>query len=64
MTQAFDAQNPPFDRLTQEQAGEQRAGLDIGYFAPGQVVIEQGEPVSRLALGKSAIVLVRTSPHE
>ena len=48
MTQAFDAQNPPFDRLTQEQAGELRAGVDIGYFAPGQVVIEQGKSAEHL----------------
>src|SRR5687768_7134857 len=48
MTQAFDAQNPPFDRLTLEQAGELRAQLDIGYFAPGQVVIDQGKAAEHL----------------
>lgn len=57
-------------RLPMPASGQwDRASLAVVMVAgrvqrfPG-VVIEQGEPVSRLALGKSAIVLVRTSPHE
>lgn len=43
MPQAFDAQNPPFDRLTHDQITELRAALDIGYFRPGDTIIEQGQ---------------------
>lgn len=43
MPQAFDAQNPPFDRLTHDQISQLRAALDIGYFRPGDAIIEQGQ---------------------
>jgi CBS domain-containing protein len=43
MPQAFDAQNPPFDRLTHDQINQLRAALDIGYFRPGEAIIEQGQ---------------------
>ncbi|MEZ5891304.1 MAG: DUF294 nucleotidyltransferase-like domain-containing protein [Xanthobacteraceae bacterium] len=43
MPQAFDAQNPPFDRLTHDQISQLRAALDIGYFRPGDTIIEQGQ---------------------
>ena len=43
MPQAFDAQNPPFERLTHQEISELRAALDIGYFAPGEVIVEQGK---------------------
>ncbi|MBL8586753.1 MAG: cyclic nucleotide-binding domain-containing protein [Bradyrhizobiaceae bacterium] len=43
MPQAFDAQNPPFDRLSHDQISQLRAALDIGYFRPGEAIIEQGQ---------------------
>ena len=48
MPQAFDAQNPPFDRLTHTEAAEIRAKLDIGYYAPGETVIARGSPAENL----------------
>ncbi len=42
MATGFDAQNPPFDRLTQQEAEEVRAAADVGYFAPGEVIIARG----------------------
>ena len=43
MPQAFDAQNPPFDRLSHDEISQVREALDIGYFRPGEAVIEQGK---------------------
>ncbi|MBK5959428.1 hypothetical protein CCR97_14600 [Rhodoplanes elegans] len=43
MPQAFDAQNPPFDRLSHDEIGTLRAAIDIGYFAPGATVIPSGQ---------------------
>jgi CBS domain-containing protein len=40
--QGFDIANPPFDRLTHQESEELRDGLDIGYFAPGEVIITRG----------------------
>jgi CBS domain-containing protein len=40
--QGFDATNPPFERLAHHEIEELKASLDIGYFAPGQVIIRQG----------------------
>ncbi len=48
MPQAFDAQNPPFDRLTITEASELRSRLDIGYFAPGETIIEKGNAAQNL----------------
>lgn len=48
MPQAFDAQNPPFDRLSHEQIDELRAALDIGYFRPGEVIVEKGRAAEQL----------------
>lgn len=48
MPKAFDAQNPPFDRLTPSQITRLRDGLDIAYFPPGQVIIEAGKPSDAL----------------
>lgn len=42
MPQAFDAQNPPFDRLNHDEIGLVRNALDIGYFRPGEAIIEKG----------------------
>ncbi len=44
MPRAFDAHNPPFDQLTHQEISELRAALDIGYFRPGETIIEQGKP--------------------
>jgi CBS domain-containing protein len=43
MTQAFDAQNPPFDRLSHQEIEEVRGVLDIGYFRPGEVIVEKNK---------------------
>jgi CBS domain-containing protein len=40
--EVFDALNPPFDRLTRAEAESLRAAIDIGYFAPGAVIVERG----------------------
>ena len=40
----FDALNPPFDRLAQPEIEELKAALDIGYFRPGEVIVQQGRP--------------------
>jgi CBS domain-containing protein len=41
MPQSFDSHNPPFDRLNHEQISELRSSLDIGYFRPGEVIVER-----------------------
>lgn len=48
MPQAFDSQNPPFDRLSISEASELRAKLDIGYWAPGETIIEKGKAAEHL----------------
>jgi CBS domain-containing protein len=40
--QGFDALNPPFDRLTHAETEALRGAVDIGYFAPGSVIVERG----------------------
>jgi len=42
MPEAFDARNPPFDRLSHQEMDALTSALDIGYFRPGEVIIEQG----------------------
>jgi len=42
--QGFDTANPPFDRLKHQEGEELRARLDIGYFAPEEVIIPKGGP--------------------
>ena len=46
--QAFDTQNPPFDRLTQKEAADLRAAVDIGYYAPGETILALGQPATHL----------------
>jgi CBS domain-containing protein len=46
--QDFDAQNPPFDRLTHQEAAEIKAALDVGYYAPGETIIAAGQPAEYL----------------
>ncbi len=48
MSDGFDAHNPPFDRLSQEEIEQVRAALDIGYFPPGEVIIGAGRPAEAL----------------
>lgn len=48
MPQAFDAQNPPFDRLSHQEIEELRRVLDIGYFRPGEVIVEKEKPSENL----------------
>src|SRR5215212_10075363 len=42
--QGFDALNPPFDRLAHPEVEELKAALDIGYFRPGEVIVQEGRP--------------------
>src|SRR5215217_6989175 len=42
--QGFDALNPPFDRLAHPEVEELKASLDIGYFRPGEVIVQEGRP--------------------
>jgi len=42
--QGFDTANPPFDRLTYQEAEELGAMLDIGYFGPGELIVRKGQP--------------------
>jgi signal-transduction protein with cAMP-binding, CBS, and nucleotidyltransferase domain len=37
MPKAFDAENPPFDRLTPHEIETLRAALDIAHFRPGEI---------------------------
>src|SRR6478672_196459 len=48
MPNAFDATNPPFDRLTSQELSSLRAALDIAYFRPGETIIAQNAPASAL----------------
>jgi CBS domain-containing protein len=48
MAGGFDPHNPPFDRLTQGEVEEVRAAIDIGYFAPGEIIVAAGSPSDHL----------------
>ena len=48
MPKAFDATNPPFDRLTSQEVETLRAALDISYFRPGETIIAQDTPANAL----------------
>jgi len=50
MASAFDPTDPPFDRLTEEEAGALEAALDIGYFRPGETIVAQGRPADALCV--------------
>jgi CBS domain-containing protein len=41
MPHNFDSHNPPFDRLTHDELNELKNALDIGYFPPGDIVVER-----------------------
>ena len=51
MSEGFDARNPPFDRLTQQEVEEVRAALDVGYFPPGEVILGSGRQAEWAASG-------------
>jgi CBS domain-containing protein len=46
MPNAFDARNPPFDRLAAQEIDRLRAELDIGYFAPGETIVAADSPAA------------------
>lgn len=48
MPKAFDAANPPFDRLTPSEVETLRAALDIAYFRPEEAIIEQNASADAL----------------
>src|SRR5262249_13694141 len=48
MPQSFDIHNPPFDRLSHGEANDLRAALDIGYFRPGEVIVERNAASDQL----------------
>jgi CBS domain-containing protein len=48
MPQSFDIHNPPFDRLSHGEVNDLRAALDIGYFRPGEVIVERNAASDQL----------------
>lgn len=48
MPKGFDAQNPPFDRLTHEEIEKIRGAVDIEYFAPQHRIVEKGRTSTHL----------------
>ena len=48
MPKAFDTSNPPFDRLTPNEAESLRSALDIAYFRPGEAIIARDASASAL----------------
>src|SRR5262245_27888548 len=48
MPRAFDINNPPFDRLTQNEGETLRGALDIAYFRPGEAIIGKEAPAEAL----------------
>jgi CBS domain-containing protein len=59
MATGFDSLNPPFDRLTQAEAEQLRASLDVGYFRPGEVIVERGRGSEHLHVVLKGAVEVR-----
>ena len=59
MPSGFDSRNPPFDRLTGDEIETLRAALDIGYFAPGEVILAHGNPAESLHVVIKGSVEVR-----
>jgi CBS domain-containing protein len=56
MPNAFDPNNPPFDRLTPQELETLRRALDIGYYRPGETIIAQGMPAEALCIVIKGIV--------
>lgn len=48
MPKAFDAANPPFDRLTPHEVETLRATLDIIYFGPDELIVGQNTSADSL----------------
>src|SRR5262249_30600504 len=48
MPKAFDISNPPFDRLTPNEAETLRGSLDIAYFRPGEAIIARDASANAL----------------
>jgi CBS domain-containing protein len=48
MPNAFDPNNPPYDRLTGPELETLRKALDIGYFRPGEIIVAQGAAAEAL----------------
>lgn len=44
MPRSFDTASPPFDRLSEEEAAELVAALDIGYWPEGHTILMRGAP--------------------
>ena len=61
MPKAFDAANPPFDRLTPNEVETLRAALDIAYFRPGEAIIEQNTPADALYVVIKGMIEERTA---
>ncbi|WP_454648318.1 putative nucleotidyltransferase substrate binding domain-containing protein [Bradyrhizobium liaoningense] len=60
MPKAFDISNPPFDRLTPNEAETLRAALDIAYFSPGEAIIRRDAPAEALYVVIKGIVEERS----
>ena len=58
MPKAFDASNPPFDRLTPREIDTLREALDIGYYRPGDTIISAG------AAAESLFVVIKGTVEE
>jgi CBS domain-containing protein len=58
MPNAFDASNPPFDRLLPQEIDLLRAALDIQYFQPQEIIIAPG------SLAESLYVVIKGSVEE
>jgi CBS domain-containing protein len=58
MPKAFDISNPPFDRLTPNEAETLRASLDIAYFRPGEAIIAKD------ALANALYVVIKGTVEE
>ncbi len=60
MPNAFDQNNPPFDRLTPQELETLRRSVDIGYYRPNETIIAQGVPAEALYVVIKGIVEERT----
>ncbi len=58
MPKAFDASNPPFDRLTPREIDTLREALDIGYYRPGDILVSAG------AAAESLFVVIKGTIEE
>lgn len=58
MPNAFDFANPPFDRLTAEEAAAFRAAVDVGYFRPDETIVAAG------AASDSLFVVIKGAVEE